>query len=73
VLGIYRKINRRTEKYLGAPWGDTMINSGDRLICYGKNDTIENLVKRYKGRKGSVEHIQIAKKARDVKKATDTL
>lgn len=73
VLGIYRKNNRKVEEYLGAPWGETMINSKDRLICYGKSDTIENLVKRNKGRKGAVEHIQISKEAKEIKKATSTL
>ncbi|RJP29133.1 MAG: potassium transporter TrkA [Candidatus Omnitrophota bacterium] len=37
VLGIYRKIGRR-EKFIGGLTGETVINSGDILICYSQQD-----------------------------------
>ncbi len=72
ILGIYRKVNR-TEEYLGAPWGETLILPGDRLICYGKEETIQTLAKRLKGREGAKQHIEIAKKVAEIKKVAHTI
>ncbi len=73
ILGIYRKINKKEEEYLGAPWGETIILPGDRLICYGKEETIQKLVKRLKGREGAKQHIEIARKVSEIKKVAHTI
>jgi len=40
ILSIYRKIGGK-EKFIGAPTGDTKIESGDVLICYSRQDVSE--------------------------------
>ncbi|MFH1441486.1 MAG: TrkA C-terminal domain-containing protein [Candidatus Omnitrophota bacterium] len=41
VLSIYRKIGHK-EKFIGAPTGDTIINAGDVLICYSRQEVAES-------------------------------
>jgi len=40
VLAIYRKITGK-EKFIGGPTGDTLIETGDVLICYSRQDAAE--------------------------------
>lgn len=37
ILAIYRKVHRK-ETFIGTPAGDTVIKSGDVLICYAHQD-----------------------------------
>jgi len=55
VLAIYRKVNGE-EKFIGAPKGDTVIQKGDVLICYGREDASRGLSQRCKGVEGNKEH-----------------
>ncbi len=55
ILGVFRKSKDR-EIYIGAPKGDLILRAGDRLICYGPEDTLETLPERLKGPLGDVEH-----------------
>jgi len=45
VLAIYRKVDHK-EKFIGAPTGDTVINTGDVLICYSRKDINESILQR---------------------------
>ncbi len=55
VLGIYRNVDGR-EVYIGAPRGDTVIQPGDILVCYGHEETLLNLSRRVKGAQGDADH-----------------
>ena len=55
VLAIYRKAGKE-EMYIGAPRGDTVIKSGDKLICYGPDSAIRSLSMRIRGKAGDMEH-----------------
>ncbi|MDF2956345.1 MAG: PhoU and TrkA_C domains protein [Candidatus Alkanophagales archaeon MCA70_species_2] len=55
VLAIYRKVGD-VEKFIGAPNGDTVIEPGDVLICYGRKDACISLSQRFKGTAGDLEH-----------------
>ncbi len=57
VLAIYRRVGER-EVFIGAPRGDTEINDGDTLICYGPEETLIKLSKRLRGLVGDREHIE---------------
>ncbi|NPA75164.1 MAG: potassium transporter TrkA [Euryarchaeota archaeon] len=61
VLGIERKKGDKIV-YIGAPRGDTEILEGDRIICYGPEEVIENLSRRIKGKLGDEEHRRVAEK-----------
>jgi len=63
VLGIYRK-TEEGERFIGAPDGDTVIERGDRLICYGPEEAIRNLSCRLKGKKGDKEHLEAVREER---------
>lgn len=52
VLGIYREDGR----YVGIPGADTKIHGGDTLILYARQNTLENLDKRFKGISGDKSH-----------------
>ena len=52
VLGITRPDGH----YLGAPRGKTAIQSGDRLILYGKKEVLDELDTRRADRQGELEH-----------------
>lgn len=56
VLGI-----QRDDTYLGVPQGDTTVAAGDILISYGRNDALEALDERRRGRSGEREHSQAKK------------
>lgn len=55
ILGLYRKIGSK-EKFIGAPYGETRLKLGDKLICYGPEEAIRNLSQRLRGKKGDVQH-----------------
>ena len=57
ILAIYRKVNGE-EKYIGAPSGNTVIQAGDVLICYSRQEVSKALSQRCKGLKGDDEHRQ---------------
>ena len=49
-------IQRKDGAYLGTPYGDTEIKSGDQLILYGRENTLKNLENRKKNLAGEQEH-----------------
>ncbi len=55
VLGIERKRGDKV-MYIGAPRGDTKILEGDKIICYGPEEVIEDLAHRLKGKLGDEAH-----------------
>jgi len=55
ILAIYRKVNGE-ERFIGAPRGDTVIKSGDVLICYARQEVSKALSQRCKGFEGDREH-----------------
>ncbi|HID94029.1 MAG TPA: potassium transporter TrkA [bacterium (Candidatus Stahlbacteria)] len=57
ILAIYRKMGGQ-EKFIGAPTGDTVIEPGDVLVCYSREDASKALSKRCKGGEGDREHEQ---------------
>lgn len=70
VLGI----RRESGEYLGAPGGDTRIESGDTVLLYGRAESLSELGSRQHGRDGDREHdraverqqyVQAAERARD--------
>ena len=54
VLGI----QRNNDSYLGAPFGDTYVCSGDTLILYGRKTALIELDMRTKGAAGEKAHQQ---------------
>lgn len=52
VLGI----EKEDGVYIGLPHGDTLVNAGDLLILYGKNDTLKKLNQRRRGMAGRKDH-----------------
>jgi hypothetical protein len=52
VLGV----RRRDGAYVGVPHGDTKVECGDTLICYGRGDQLRSLAGREAGREGDLEH-----------------
>jgi hypothetical protein len=55
VLAIRRESNGK-EKFIGAPKGQTMVKTGDVIICYSKEDVSRDLSQRIKGRSGDAGH-----------------
>ncbi len=49
-------IQRKDGTYIGTPYGHTKIFTGDQLILYGRESTLENLEQRKQGIKGEKEH-----------------
>lgn len=47
VLAIYRKIDGK-EKFIGTLSGDTVVNSGDVLICYSREDVDKIFSRQHK-------------------------
>lgn len=43
ILAIYRRTGKRNE-FIGAPHGETMIKSGDVLICYAREGLINKIL-----------------------------
>lgn len=52
VLGI----ERSDGTYIGAPRGHNELSSGDTLLLYGRNESLESLDKRRTGSEGNWEH-----------------
>jgi hypothetical protein len=42
ILAIYRKVDEKIQ-FIGAPHGNIIINAGDELICYAKEDAINRI------------------------------
>ncbi len=63
VLGIIRKV-RGEERYMGAPRGEVQLMPGDELICYGPEETIKELSRRIKGKRGDREHREAVERER---------
>lgn len=42
ILAIYRKADEKMQ-FIGAPHGDVILNAGDELICYAKEDAINKI------------------------------
>lgn len=55
IISIYRMIDN-AEKFLGVPNGDTVIQSGDVLMYYGREEQLIALANRCKGYNGDNEH-----------------
>jgi hypothetical protein len=55
VLGIYRKHGDK-EIYIGAPRGPFELKAGDKIVCYGPEETLSTLPDRLKGPIGDAEH-----------------
>jgi hypothetical protein len=55
ILAVYRHENGE-DKYMGVPDGDTLIQPGDTLICYSREDVSKELAERLKGFSGDREH-----------------
>jgi len=47
ILAIYRKVDGK-EKFIGGPTGDTVIESGDVLMCYSRQEDSKSLADKYK-------------------------
>jgi hypothetical protein len=54
ILGVYREVHGH-EEYLGVPSLDFKAHNKDKILVYGKEETISNLAKREKGSKGTAE------------------
>ncbi|HID26036.1 MAG TPA: potassium transporter TrkA [Thermoplasmata archaeon] len=63
VLAIYRRRGKK-ERYIGAPRGDTVVRKGDKLICYGPEETLKKLSYRLKGKSGDEQHEKAIKEER---------
>lgn len=62
VLGI----TRQNGAYIGAPFGDTVINPDDTLILYGRSSSIKKLDLRKKGILGDIDHAREVDKQRTI-------
>ena len=60
VLGIQRK----NGPFIGAPRGDSKLEAGDTLTCYGQVSMLENLAHRKPGTPGDNEHQEATEKHR---------
>ncbi|WP_337954336.1 hypothetical protein [Aciduliprofundum sp. MAR08-339] len=65
VLGIIRKV-RGGERYMGAPRGEVQLMPGDELICYRPEETIKELLRRIKGKRGDREHREVVERVNGV-------
>jgi len=54
-------------KFKGAPHGETTILAGDTILCYAKQEVIESLAQRCRGREGDEEHKETMEEAREEK------
>ncbi len=62
VLGI----ERRDGAYVGAPRGQTRVESGDQLVLYGRDDALNDLGKRQAGLEGNMHHVIAVTKQLDI-------
>jgi len=63
VLTITRTVEGQ-QKGTAMPTGDTKLDPGDILICYGRQEISKALVERGRGTKGDKEHKQYAQEAK---------
>ena len=67
VLSIERAKDREI-KFIGAPHGETVIMPGDTILCYAKQELIEKLAQRCKGKEGDEEHKEVVEEVKEEKK-----
>ncbi|MBW3021124.1 potassium transporter TrkA [Candidatus Woesearchaeota archaeon] len=53
TLGVFREIHGH-EEYIGLPSNDFKIHYGDRIIIYCRDEVVESLAKRPKGKEGNI-------------------
>ena len=70
---VVLSVTRRDGMMLGAPTLDTLIVSGDQLICYGQEANLTRLSERRKGSVGDFEHTQMTVRHRLSRTAESTL
>jgi K+/H+ antiporter YhaU regulatory subunit KhtT len=63
VLGIYREDG----SYVGAPSGPTDLLKGDKLILYGRDQSLKNLDQRRADYRGDLEHRKAVQEQKRVK------
>lgn len=68
VLGL----EKSTGTYLGAPRGQTLLETGDIVILYGPHKTLENLDVRRHGREGVTEHHEAVDRRRRMQQEEET-
>ncbi len=49
-------IHRREGRYLGAPPLDTVLEAGDRILVYGRDEVIESIDERHRNARGEAGH-----------------
>ena len=70
ILIINRKIKGKIQT-IGAPTADTVIQAGDELVCYGREESIKRLSERLKGHHGDLEHKLVVNMEKDLAKAEE--
>ena len=61
-------ISRQNGNYIGNPTGETKIKNGDKLIVYGRAETLRKIESRFKGRMGNKEHKKMVDEQKEVLK-----
>jgi len=51
VVGIARQKGKE-QLFVGAPKGGTRLETGDTIICYGREEALTSLAERMKGERG---------------------
>ncbi|MEB2837016.1 MAG: TrkA C-terminal domain-containing protein [Desulfurococcales archaeon] len=64
VLGIYRRGEDGSIRYIGAPGPDEVILPGDEVIIYGHEEVVASLSRRLAGPIGDVEHEEMVERQR---------
>lgn len=67
VLGIYRSDG----SYVGVPQAETNIESGDRLILYGRAESLQDLGERRSGPSGESAHDEAVERQKDEEQEQD--
>jgi hypothetical protein len=67
LLTVYHR-DENQQEYSEIPGGETLINTGDVLVCYSRKEVGQSLVKRTKGKRGDQEHKE---KAAEQKKISE--
>ncbi len=68
ILGVYRKIDHKIA-FIGTPTNNFVIQEGDRLVAYARDEKLANISKREKGHSGNIER----KKAEQEHKIESTI
>ena len=63
VLGV----ERRGGHYVGTPRGETLVDTGDCLIMYGRQETLVELHSRSEGMAGNMQHVIAVTRQADVR------